>query len=42
MSSEPAKLGFFIWPSPKFMKFYKRKYLRFLSSTKLEFSKSDL
>jgi len=42
MSGDLAKWGFFIWPSPKFMKFDKGKDLRLLSSTKLEFSKSDL
>jgi len=42
MSGDPAKWGFFISPSPKFTKFYKGKDLRLLSSTKLEFLKSDL
>jgi len=36
-SSDPAKLGFFIWPSPKFMKVYKSKRSHILSSTKLKF-----
>jgi len=39
MSGDLAKWGFFIWSSPKF---YKGKDLRPLSSTKLEFLKSDL
>jgi len=42
MSGDPAKWGFFILPSPKLTKFYKGKDLRLLSSTKLEFLKSDL
>ena len=42
MSGDPAKRGFFIRPSPKFTKFYKGKDLKLLSSTKLEFFKSDL
>ena len=42
MSGDPAKWGFFIWPSPKFTKFYKGKDLRPLSSTKLEFLKLEL
>ena len=42
MWDDPAKWGFFIWPSSKFTKFYKGKGLRLLSSTKLEFLKSDL
>jgi len=37
MSSDPAKWGFFIWPSPKFTKFCKGKDLRILSSAKLKF-----
>jgi len=37
-----SKMGFFIWPSPKFTKFYKGKDLTLLSSTNLEFLKSDL
>ena len=37
-----AKWGCFIWPSPKFAKFCKGTDLRLLSSTKLEFLKSDL
>ena len=41
MSGDPAKWGFFIWPPPKFTKFYKGKDLRLVSSTKLEFLKSD-
>ena len=42
MSGDPAKWGFFLWPPPKFTKFYKGKDLRLLSSAKLEFLKSDL
>ena len=42
MSGDPAKWGYFIWPSPKFTKIYKGKDLRLLSSAKLEFLKSDL
>ena len=42
MSGDPAQWEFFIWPSPKFTKFYKGKDLRLLSSTKLELKKSDL
>ena len=42
MSDDPAKWRFFIWPSPQFTKFYKGKDLRLLSSTKLEFLKSDM
>jgi len=42
MSNDPAKWGFFIWPSPTFTKFYKGKDLMLLSSTKMEFLKSDL
>ena len=42
MWNDPAKLGFFIWPLAKFMKFHKGKYLRLLSSTTLEFLKLDL
>ena len=39
MSSDPAKMGFFIWPSSKLLKFCKGKDLRLLSWTKLKFSK---
>jgi len=42
MSGDPAKWEFFIWPSPKFTKFYKGKDLGLLSSTKLEFLISGL
>jgi len=42
MSRDPAKWGFFIWPSQKFTKFYKGKDLRLLELNKLEFLKSDL
>ena len=42
MSGDPAKWGCFILPSPKFTKCYKGKDLRLLSSSKLEFLKSDL
>jgi len=42
MSSDPAKMGFFIWPSSKLLKFCKGKDLRLLSWTKLKFSKPDL
>ena len=41
-SGDPAKWGFFIWPSPKFTKLYKGNDLRLLSLMKLEFLKSDL
>ena len=42
MSSDLAKLGFFIWPSSKFTKLHKEKDLSLLSSTMLEFFKSNL
>ena len=42
MSGDPAKLRFFIWPSPTLTKFYKGKDLRVQSSAKLEFLISDL